>query len=292
MSVKKLSIDWEALKTFSIYVKNGTFSGSAKTLGLTHATISRRIRILEEQFDSPLFIRRNDEIELTPLGQTVLETADSMTEQSSLLERKVAGSDMRVEGTVRIASTESMGSLFLSCRLPFLLRKWPGLDIELVTNDRSVSLARRDADIAIRFARPDTGELIAKRLGSMPYYLCGTKNVADSLLSAPETVSYITYDDGVPEIPETRWRDAVESKADVRFRTNSLVSQYSAAKAGVGIALLPHYLIDADLVITDTAPVLHREIWMVFHRDLKNVRRLRITMEWLESCFFEYATER
>jgi DNA-binding transcriptional LysR family regulator len=281
-------VDWESLRTFSVFVEQGSFSAAARRLGLTHATVSRRLRLLEQHTGGSLYERRGEDFELTTLGQAVLDAARDMTERSSALERRLAGKDLHIEGTVRIATTEAMGALFLAPRLSSLLQQWPGLNIEIATNHQSVSLARRDADIAIRFARPEAGDLVAKRLGTIPYFLCGTPAIVAAMAAMDKDgrpPAFITFDDGVPDIPETIWCARNIEPDRIRVRSNSLIAQWQAACAGAGLALLPGYLIDSRLERVSEAPALEREAWMVFHRDFRNVPRLRKAVAWLEHCF-------
>ncbi|KAF1036526.1 MAG: HTH-type transcriptional regulator DmlR [Herbaspirillum frisingense] len=276
--------DWEGLRTFAAFIDYGSFSGAARALGVTHATVSRRLQMLEQALQAPLFTRRADDTELTRLGETVLAAARAMQEQTRQLARTLAGDDLRLEGKLRIACTDALGALFLAPRLPSLLQRWPNLDVEFTMGHQTVSLARRDADLAIRFARPQDGELVARPLGKMRYYLCGTAgNLArwrDDRKSAP----FVGYDDGVPDIPETLWHAAHAAGNPVRFRSTSLVAQCMAARAGVGMALLPRYLLAPELAPAEPEHQLERGLWAVFHRDLKAVPRLRAVLEWLEHC--------
>ena len=192
-----------------------------------------------------------------------------------------------MEGKLRIASTDAMGTMFLAPRLPALLERWPQLDIEFSMSHQTVSLARRDADLAIRFARPQDGDLIARKLGKISYFLCGSRERVAEWRAAPESAPFIGFDDGVPDIPETQWLADHAGGNPVRFRSTSLVTQCMAARAGVGMALLPRYLLAPELECTDTAPQLQREAWAVYHSDLRALPRLRAVLDWLEGCFAE-----
>ncbi|WP_240475694.1 LysR family transcriptional regulator [Herbaspirillum rhizosphaerae] len=280
-----LPADWEGLRTFAAFVESGSFSGAARMLGVTHATVSRRLQMLEHALQGPLFTRRGDDTELTRLGETVLGAARAMQAQTAQLARRLAGEDIRMEGKVRIASTDALATMFLAPRLPSLLDQWPNLDVEFSMSHHTVSLARRDADLAIRFARPQDGDLIARRLGKISYFLCGSKARVDDWRRNPASTAFIGYDDGVPEIPETLWLADHAGNNPVRFRSTSLVAQCVAARAGVGLALLPHYLLAPDLELAEAASQLQREVWVVYHRDLKSLPRLRAVLDWLEGCF-------
>jgi len=276
--------DWEALRTFAAFIDAGSFSGAARALEVTHATVSRRLQMLEQSMRAPLFTRRADDVELTRLGETVLAAARAMQEQTRQLARTLAGDDLRLEGKLRIACTDALGALFLAPRLPALLRRWPDLDVEFAMGHQNVSLARREADMAIRFARPQDGELIARPLGKLAYYLCGTAEVVAAWRAERRSTPFVGYDDGVPDIPETLWHAAHAAGNPVRLRSSSLVAQCMAARAGVGMALLPRYLLAPELAPAEPQPQLERELWAVFHRDLKAVPRLRVVLEWLEDC--------
>ena len=284
-AAQTLPADWEGLRTFAAFVESGSFSGAARVLGVTHATVSRRLQMLEQALHGPLFTRRGDDTELTRLGETVLGAAREMQLQTAQLARRLAGEDIRMEGKVRIASTDALATMFLAPRLPSLLDQWPNLDVEFSMSHQTVSLARRDADLAIRFARPRDGELIARRLGKISYFLCGSKARVADWRDNPASAAFIGYDDGVPEIPETLWLADHAGHNPVRFRSTSLVAQCVAARAGVGLALLPHYLLAPDLELADAASQLQREIWVVYHRDLKSLPRLRAVLDWLADCF-------
>lgn len=279
-----MQADWESLRSFVAFIDAGSFSGAARLLGVTHATIGRRLQQLEAAMQAPLFIRRADDVELTRLGESVLTAARAMQEQTRQLARTLAGEDLRLEGKLRLACTDAIGTLFLAPRLPALLQQWPALDVELALGHQTLSLARREADLALRFARPQDGELIARRLGRVRFYLCGTPANVALWRRARKTAPFVGYDDGVPDIPETQWIATHAAGNPVRFRSTSLVAQCMAARAGVGLALLPSYLLAPELQTVDAAPQLERELWAVFHRDLKALPRLRAVLDWLLDC--------
>lgn len=276
--------DWEGLRSFAAFVEAGSLSGAARALGLTHATVGRRLRLLEEDLHGPLFTRRGEDIELTRLGEAVLGAARAMQDQASQLARTLAGDDLRLEGQVRLAATDALATMFLAPRLPQLLQRWPNLDIEFTLGHRNVSLARRDADLAVRAARPQDGELIARPLGRLVYYLCGTPALVEMWQQQRRQAPFVGYDDAIPDIPETQWHAAHARGNPVRLKSTSLVAQCMAARAGVGLALLPRYLIDGGLVLAEPEVQLERELWAVYHRDLRSLPRLRAVLEWLEQC--------
>ncbi|BEV13920.1 LysR family transcriptional regulator [Herbaspirillum sp. DW155] len=282
-----LDADWESLRSFAAFIDAGSLSGAARALGVTHATIGRRLQQLEASLQAPLFLRRAEDVELTRLGESVLSAARAMQDQTRQLARTLAGGDLRLEGKLRLACTDAIGTLFLAPRLPALLQQWPALDVEFAMGHQTLSLARREADLALRFGKPQDGELIARPLGAVRFYLCGTADHVARWRCAPRSTPFVAYDDGVPDIPETRWIADHAAGNPVRFRSTSLVAQCMAARAGVGLALLPSYLLAPELQTVESAPQLQRELWAVFHRDLKALPRLRAVLAWLQDCCAE-----
>jgi DNA-binding transcriptional LysR family regulator len=244
---------------------------------VTHATIGRRLQQLEEAMQAPLYLRRAEDVELTRLGESVLAAARAMQEQTRQLARTLAGGDLRLEGKLRLACTDAIGTLFLAPRLPALLsngRRW--MWNSPWATRHSAWRGAKPTWPALR--QPQDGELIARPLGAVRFYLCGTADNVALWRQAPKTAPFVAYDDGVPDIPETRWIADHAAGNPVRFRSTSLVAQCMAARAGVGLALLPSYLLAPELQTVEPAPQLQRELWAVFHRDLKALPRLRAVL--------------
>jgi len=278
--VKKISADWTAMQTLAVFEEVGTFAGTARRLGLTHATVSRRLQQLEEQVGGALFVRRGDELELTAAGRAACASAQRMLAEAHALERSLAGQDVQVEGPVRIATTESLGMALLAPRLGALQAAWPGLALELFTSNHVASLARRDADISLRFARPAGGELIAKKIGRIDYFLCAATGTDTDAASC----RYVGFDATVPDIPERQWFDTHVAPERVAVRSNSLLVQRNAIAGGAGVGLLLAHLA-AGLEQVSPRPLLSREIWSVIHRDMRHVPRIRVVLDWLaELC--------
>src|SRR5690606_11347550 len=141
----------------------GKILGAARSLGLNHATVARRLSAFEDQLGSKLFTRKTNGSELSSQGERLLPHAERM-ESAMLAAQEAAGADSTVEGTVRVGAPDGFGVGFLAPRLGELLRRHPGLRIELVPLPRSFSLSRREADVAVALEQPREGRLVARRL--------------------------------------------------------------------------------------------------------------------------------
>lgn len=281
----RTGLDWEDIRIFVALARHGSLSAAARALGVNHATIARRITALERALDEKLVERRPDGYVLTPAGTRALSAATEMETAAAMLSR--GGADSEPKGLVRISSTPGLAQGFLVARLATLTDKLPRLDIEVATDIRNVSLERREADIALRLARPDDGDLIAKRLVTLGFGFYGTpkwrKRIADG---APPV--FVGFDEANTSIPDALSLTRQFPRARVAFRTNNQFAQAAAARAGAGIAMLPHFIgrTDSKLVpctLAKTPP--SREIWLITRRQDAREPAIRSITEFLTQVF-------
>lgn len=282
------ALDWDDLRVFLELARSGSLSAAARALGLSHATVGRRIASLEAALGCPLVDRRADGYGLTADGEAVRDLAQGMDERAFAILRRGGQGDGQAEGhaetlrgTVRLTMTQALADRFLVPRLGALRARHPGLDLEVVADNRSFSLARREADLAIRLARPQSGDLFARRLATVAYALYAASGAPDTLVAFDETLA---------DLPEAAWLGAHLGDRRVAFRSNSVQAQLAAAKAGFGAALLPCWLAagEAGLErIPTQAPPLTREAWLVVHRDRKDVPRVRAVIDHIAAVFEE-----
>ena len=163
-------LDWQDVRYFVALARYGTLAATARALRVNHATVARRIENLEALLGCALFERRPEGYMLTVEGKAALAEAAAMDEAAlSLRDRLKAGSEIR--GLVRLTAPRSLLDYFLVQRLGDLYERHPGIDLELIGDARVLSLARRDADMALRMGSPKDSDLIARRLGTVRYGL-------------------------------------------------------------------------------------------------------------------------
>ncbi|WP_448188008.1 LysR family transcriptional regulator [Azospirillum sp. sgz301742] len=280
MTVQKRTagLDWDDVRVFLELARAGSLSAAARTLRISHATVGRRIAALEATLGRALVERRPDGYALTPEGEAVRALADGMDEHALAILRR-GGWEVGLTGTVRLTMTQALADSFLVPRLGPLRARHPGLDLEIMIDNRALSLARREADLAIRQARPQRGELITRRLATLAYGLYAAPGAPDA---------FITFDETLAELPEAVWFAGHTRGRRIAFRSNSVQAQLAAAKAGFGTALLPRWLAAAEpdlLSVPAAEPPPPREAWLVLHRDLKDVPRIRAVAEHLVALF-------
>lgn len=271
------NLDWNDLRYVLALARHGSLSATARMLKVNHATVARRIAALEASLGMTLFQRRARGYVPTLAAAPVLQAAEQIEAPLLRLARLGdASAGEQVTGTVRITCTEGVASHTVAPSLGSLRQRWPGLQIELVVEHRSLSLARREADIAIRWARPKTGELYASRLGAVPY--CLFRNPA-----AVDRNAVAAFDESLAEIPESLWLK--KSGFTQVIRSNSMIPLVAAARAGACAVLLPEYIGRQypELIPEPGKPPVTRELWLVLHRDLRNTPRIRAVADHLAS---------
>ncbi|MBP2231432.1 DNA-binding transcriptional LysR family regulator [Azospirillum agricola] len=275
-------MDWDDLRVFLELARAGSLSAAARSLRLSHATVGRRLAALEAALGRTLMERRPDGYVLTGDGEAARALAEAMDEAALAIRRREGlgeGSGGGLTGLVRLTMTQALADRFLIPRLGPLRAAHPGLDLEVITDNRVLSLARREADLAIRLARPQQGELIGRRLATLGYGLYAAPDAPDAL---------IAYDETLADLPEARWLARHGGGRRVALRTNSVQGQLAAAVAGFGMAFLPCLLADGVPGLERRplpGPPLVREAWLLVHRDRKDVPRVRAVMETIVAVF-------
>ena len=272
-------LDWEDVRFFLAVSRSGTLSGAARALRVNHATVARRIGALEAALGRVLFDRRPDGYGLTPHGQAALDAALAMERFALALPEKVEGGSF--QGTVRLTTVGSLANHFLVDRLAGFRQKHPGIALEILTDVRVMSLARREADIALRLGRPKDSDLTGRMLAQVHYGFYAARDLVEAgkdCVSAP----LVAYDADAIGIGEAAWLEKHFGARSIAFRSNSNEAQAAAARAGFGIAMLPRYIGDLDVRLREVYPAEPhppRELWLLSPRELARTLRVRLVLD-------------
>ncbi len=160
-------MDWDKLRIFHAVADAGSLTHAGDTLHLSQSAVSRQIRALEESLNTTLFHRHARGLILTEQGELLFDATSSMTKRLDTAAARIRDSEEEVFGELRVTTTIAFGSLWLAPRLPKLYEKFPGLNIELMLEERVLDLPMREADVAIRMKEPSQADLIRRRLMSV-----------------------------------------------------------------------------------------------------------------------------
>src|SRR5262245_12809082 len=280
-------LDWEDVRYFVALARHGTLSATARALRVNHATVARRVASLEMLIGRALFERRAKGYVLTPEGKAVLDEANAMDEAAvSVLRRLDAGTEF--SGLVRLAAGRVLAERFLIDRLRAFHERYPAIDLEVIGGSRVVSLAKREADVALRYVAPTEHALVGRRVGTITLGLYASAAYRDKL-KAGQTPAFIGFDEDSNFIDDAKWMARQFGSQRFSFRTNSQTTQAAAARAGYGVALLPRFIVathEPDLVqvsLGGRLPV--RDVWLLIRRDLAKVPRVRALADYLVEVF-------
>jgi DNA-binding transcriptional LysR family regulator len=273
--------DWNDLRFFAELARSGSLSETARRLKADHSTVGRRIAALEAALGVKLFDRMPRGYVLTEQGTRLAEQAAGVEEAIFAVARTAAGATDQISGRVCISAPPALASHWLVPLLAPLRQQHPALELDVVGETGAADLSRREADIALRLSRPAGGGLVARKLGDVRYGLYGSRAYLDA--TAQSGWQFIGYDEALADVPQQRWLDAYVAGRPYAMRSNDLASLIAAARAGIGLAAVPHVLAASagDLVCVTEAREAMRALWMVVHPDLRRAARVRATMDHL-----------
>jgi len=275
-------MDWGDLEVFVALARSGSLSEAARQLKVEHSTVARRIAALEGALGVRLFDRMPRGYVLTAEGEEVVGLAEEISERVVAFQRRAQGSGGGLTGSVRLSAPPTFASHFLAPRLVRFRALHPGILLELVGDSRAADLSRREADLAVRLSRPRDGTLVVRKLGAMSFGLYGARARGRRAASGPR--EYLGYDEALGDVPQQRWLRSLAGERPLVFRANDLTSLHHAARAGMGLAVLPRFLGDADRALARVSvrgESVRRELWLLVHEDLRRSPRVRALMDFL-----------
>ncbi len=281
--------DWNDLRLVLAIAQSGSLTGAAQALTVNHSTAFRRLNQLEAKLGVRLFERLPGGLyQATGAGEQMAETAERVEAETAALDRDLVGRDRRLTGQLRVTSSETLAHQLLSRELARFHRAHPGIIVELAIDNRILSLSRREADIALRPARPKEGDLFGRKLADIGWALYGAPDMLSQrkpLRRVADIAGYpmIGWGSDVSGIKAADWLADIVAPGKWVYRTNSLVNQLAAVREGVGLALLPCYLGDLEPAVRRALPMqiaeLTRELLIVTHGDLKGTARIRAFLD-------------
>lgn len=277
-------MDWENLKFFLAVAREGTLAGAGRALSVKHSTVLRRIAQLEENLGLKLFERHPNGYMLTAVGREMLEPLARVDDELVALERRLSGQDLRLTGTVRI-STVGVLVPWLSQTLVEFRTLYPGIVVEVLISPAMASLARHEADIAIRVVSSPPESLVGRRIATLQNGIYAARTHPAAAEPAPDIASFdwVGYSDGRADLPHAQWTAAHVPPDRFVLRTNHTGMLVGAVKAGLGLGLLPCYLGDAEprLKRLNLVDGFGQDMWILTHSDLKRTPRIRVLMDFL-----------
>lgn len=275
-------MEWSDVRVFLAIAREGTLGAAARKLGQTQPTMGRRLNVLEESVGQKLFQRTSEGFVLTDEGSSVLVHAERIEEEALAFQRQLAGQGQRLEGMLRITSSDWFGTHLLTPVFAEYARANPNVTIELLTDARFYSLSRREADMAFRIRPFDEPDVVSRKLMHIRYGLYMAKGADHPKAGDGTGSTLVTMDTAFSAMPDAGWLKRMLPNATVTFRSNNRDVQAQLCAHGAGLAVLPIPLASSldSLVLVDLGEEPpSRDTWVGYHRDLRGLKRLRVLLD-------------
>lgn len=289
------SIEWDSIRIFLAVVEEGSMSAAAQVLGMSQPTVSRQIVALEEKMGFNLFDRSSNGLSLTTAGEGLLESARAAELGVKGFLRQVNTCIDNHQGPVRLAAGEVAGFYFLPKALEAFGREYPGIEVEILVENRGVNLNKREADIWIAREKPSQPDMVVSLLHQAPIGFYAHRDylrqhgVPDSLHDM-HTGHYrlIGYDRLEVYSQAAARVGGTVNKSHFSYRTDSYKMQLELARAKAGITVMFASVAARypELVpVLPSAPIPDAQWWLVCHHDVHVNPRIRCLMNFLTQWF-------
>jgi len=275
-------MNWDDLRVATAVYETGSFAAAAARLRINETTVARRLSRLQEDLGVTLFEAMDGARTPTPECQELVALAARMAghaERIAKLGEEVAG----VVGRRRIATTDSIAVEVLAPRLADFLAENPGLSLDFLASTENVNFSRWEADIAVRFGRPDKGDFLVSKLADVSLYLLEP-------VSAEEGQEDVlcAYPPDLDGAPESQFLAGLGVKESARCMTKNVLVVKKIVRSGRGRGILPSYIcadLLGDAAFKATALPERRALWLLVQPHLKGDPATRAVVDWIKDCF-------
>lgn len=282
-------MEWDDLKYFLAVARTGSLTDAGQRLKASASTVSRRIDALEKKLRAHLFDRHSSGYALTESGMVIREKAEEVEQAALSVERAALGRDTHPTGIVRLTASDDIAANLIAPHLGHFCARYPDIVLEIVAQMELADLARREADIALRGARPTRGHFLVRRAGVWHFGLYAARTYAEARHLKPglndlSAVEIITWTKEWKHLRGGPWFAEYARGAKIALTSDSRRVHHAACKAGLGVAILPCALADKEpdlICLLPPKKVLSLPLWLVVHRDLARTARVRVVMEFL-----------
>jgi DNA-binding transcriptional LysR family regulator len=289
---------WDAVRFFLELARTKTLALAARTLRVDYTTVGRRVSAFERELGAKLFERTPDGFVLTDAGESIRAAAEQMEQSAVAIEQRALGADRRLSGTVRVAAAESAGHAVVLPAVRALHLRYPEIRLHLQTGLARLDIARREADLALRFVAPESGDLRMRRLASIGFALYASQDYLSRNPSPGSRAGFaghdaVLFEEGFRGSPSYASLTSPLRDARAAVRANSMLSLVEAVAIGLGVGALTCYLGDADSRLRRVFPDLpaqREDLWLVVHADVQRTGRVRALIAALEARCKEAAT--
>lgn len=289
-------MDWDKLRIFHAAAAAGSFTHAADTLGLSQSAVSRQVSSLELDLKVPLFHRHARGLVLTEQGELLYHTAQDVLMKLESAKVKLTDSKERPNGELKVTTTVGLGTGWLAPRLGEFLDLYPDIQIKMILTDEELDLSMREADVGIRVRQPVQPDLIQRKLFQIKFHAFASsdylkRNGTPKSGSDLDGHRILAFGGRAPNyMQNVTWLATAgrngQPPRPFAMSMNNISGLVSAVENGIGIAVLPDYLVRdgsglVQILDEEEMPVL--DAWFVYPEELKSVARVQVFRDFLVS---------
>jgi DNA-binding transcriptional LysR family regulator len=275
--------NWNDIRLVRELHRGGSLSKAAEELGVQHSTLSRRLKALEDKLGTRLFERVPKGVQATTAGLAVVEVAQRMEEQLQDLGRDLFGLDAQLSGVLRVTMVEVFARRLAPVFVEFS-RKYPQVKLELVVDNATRSLTKREADVAVRVTNNPPEHLVGRKVQHLDYALYAAENLIEEFGPDPTVEDYpwMAWDPTAGAHVTEAWMRTHAPKVRIACSVNDTIAMLAGVESGLGAGFM-------SCVLADEVPNLRQirppepgfgvDLWLLTHSDLRQSARVRAFMD-------------
>lgn len=289
-------MDWDKLRIFHAAAQAGSFTHAGDSLNMSQSAVSRQVSALEADLGVPLFHRHARGLLLTEQGELLYRTARDVLMQLEAVQTRLTDSREKPTGVLRVTTTVGLGSTWLTQRIHEFIDLYPDMDLRLLVDDAELDLSMREADIAIRLRQPTQPDLIQRKLFTVHFHVYAAPSYlkrygTPSSIADLDNHRLVTFGEHAPAyLRDMNWLEIagrdVDNPRRVVLRVNNVVAIKRAVQKGIGVAILPDYLVENDSslvqILTEVEDMIPSfDTYFVYPSELKNTARITAFRDFL-----------
>jgi molybdate transport repressor ModE-like protein len=281
-------MNWDDLRFFLAVARTGSLTAAGRELGVNQSTVSRRLGALETRLGTHLIDRTVGGNALTAAGTELFEKAQDIEQEFVGIERRLGEQDSLLSGRLRVTCTDNFLNRYLAPHFARFAAKHPEIDLDILTRYQHLSLARREADVAIRTTVHPPDTLVGRRLFRFARAVYAAPGLFERIGPAPDpaTIDWVGWDS------EAYNRMMITDhfpNANIRHRVESLIDMISLTRAGLGVSVIGCFSADPDpglmRVYEDPITEGPMDLWVLSHPDARRSARVRAFASFIADAF-------
>jgi len=278
-------MNWDDLRFLLAVHRDKTLTAAARSLGVNHATVSRRLQSVERAVGSRLFDKTTEGYRPTAACGPLLEVAERMERELLSLDRAVVGQDARLAGPLSVTTVDIV-AMQLATPLAQFCRAYPEISLELSVDYQTLSLSRREADVALRLTNTPDETLVGRKACRVEFALYGAKKMLAGQRTPGDlnALPWVGWHESAGARLTERWMRRFAPEAPISCRVDSAPVMREMVRAGAGVGFLPCF--EGDALeglerLREPEDDFGMDLWMLTHVDLRRSARVKAFIDFM-----------